>query len=118
LHDRAAKFSGPFDEVSGTNEVRVIRTRIRAPKASAFAEWNVIVRSECLDHVLVYERRHLDRVLRASVTITRKQRPHRELDLAARAGMYAPPTGSPRGTQVARKDVLGGLIHECRWAAR
>jgi hypothetical protein len=72
LHDRAAKFSGPFDEVSGTKEVRVIRTRIRAPKASAFAEWNVkTVRSGCLDHVLVYERRHLDRVLRASVTITR-----------------------------------------------
>jgi hypothetical protein len=47
-----------------------------------------------------------------------EQRPHRELDLATRAGMYAPPTGSPRGTQVARKDVLGGLIHECRWAAR
>ena len=43
-----------------------------AGMASAFAEWYVkSVRSECLDHVLVYERRHLDRVLRASVTITR-----------------------------------------------
>jgi putative transposase len=38
LHDRDAKFSGPIDEVFRTEEVRVIRIPILAPRANAFAE--------------------------------------------------------------------------------
>jgi putative transposase len=55
LHDRDAKFSGPFDEIFRTEGIRVIRTPIRAPKANAFAERFVrTVRGECLDHILVH----------------------------------------------------------------
>jgi hypothetical protein len=65
LRDRDAKFSGPFDEVIRTEEVRVICTPIRAPKANAFAERFVrTVRSESLDHVPICGRRHLDWALR------------------------------------------------------
>jgi len=37
------------------------------------------VRSECLDHVLIHGRRHLDRVLRVYVGHYMQQRPHRGL---------------------------------------
>lgn len=85
LHDRDAKFSGPFDDVFGTEEVRVIRTPIRAPRANAFAERFVrTVRSECLDHILIYGRRHLERVLRAYVDHYMEERPHRGLDPSRR----------------------------------
>jgi len=118
LRDRDAKFSGLFDAVLRAEGVRVIRTPIRAPRANAFAERFVrTVRQECLDHVLIYGRRHLERVLGAYVAHYVAERPHRGLRLAVPAGNRTPQVrGTPR-TPVERRDVLGGLIHEYRWAA-
>jgi len=49
------------------------------------------VDSRCLDHVLVYRRRHLDGVLRVYVSHHAEQRPHRGLDLATpRDGSSSP----------------------------
>ncbi len=118
VRDRDAKFSGPFDEVLRTEGVRIIRTPIRAPRANAFAERFVgTVRRECLDHVLIYGRRHLERVLQTYVAHYMKERPHRGLGLAVPAGDRTPRVRGTTRTPVERKDVLGGLIHEYRWAA-
>ena len=112
LHDRDAKFSGPFDHVIRSEGVRVIKTPIRAPKANAVAErWVRTVRTECLDQVLVFGRGHLEQVLREYVAHYRAERPHRSLQLAAPDGSIQT-RGSPRNSQVLRRDVLGGLIHE------
>jgi putative transposase len=119
LRDRDAKFSGPFDAVLRAEGVRVIRTPIRAPRANAFAERFVrTMRQECLDPVLIYGRRHLERVLQTYVAHYEEERPHRGLSLAVPAGYRTPL--QVRGTtqpQIQRRDVLGGLIHEYRRAA-
>jgi transposase InsO family protein len=111
VRDRDAKFSGRFDEVLRTEGLAVVKTPIRAPKANAFAErWVGSVRRECLDHILVFGRRHLQRVLAAYVEHYNRARPHRSLDLQP-----PPPglgSGTKPGTKVRRRDVLGGLIHE------
>ena len=65
VHDRDAKFVGPFDEVMRSIGARVILTPVRSPRANAFAERFVrTARTECLDWLLVRGERHLDRVLR------------------------------------------------------
>jgi transposase InsO family protein len=117
VRDRDAKFTGPFDAVLRAEGVRIIRTPIRAPRANAFAERFVrTVRQECLDHVLIYGRRHLERVLGAYVAHYVDERPHRGLGLAVPAGNRTPLV--PGATRpVERMDVLGGLIHEYRRAA-
>jgi putative transposase len=117
IHDRDAKFCGPFDAFIRSEGARVIETPVRAPQANAVAErWVRSVRTECLDHILISGRRHLEQVLRGYLTHYNAERPHRSIGLAAPAG--APPVarGSPP-SEVRRRDVLGGLIHEYYAAA-
>jgi putative transposase len=73
-------------------------------------------RRECLDHVLIYGRRHLERVLKEYVAHHDAERPHRGLGLAVPAGTRTPRVLGTTRTPVERRDVLGGLIHECRAA--
>jgi putative transposase len=75
------------------------------------------VRQECLDHVLIYGRRDLERVLGAYVAHYVAERPHRGLRLAVPSGHRTPQARVTPRTPVERRDVLGGLIHEYRWAA-
>jgi putative transposase len=91
---------------------RVIKTRVRAPKANAFAERFVrTVRHEVLDLTLVLGERHLDRILRRYAEHYNTGRLHRGLDLRTPAGATERPI-SPEVPGVRRSDVLGGLIHE------
>ena len=73
------------------------------------------VRNECLDHVLVFGRRHLEQILRGYVAHFNAERPHRSLALTAPAGAHEA-RGSP-SSEILRRDVVGGLIHEYYAAA-
>ena len=58
-----------------------IRTLVRAPKTNAIAERLVgTLRRECLDHVFVFNERHLQRLLDEFVGYYNRHRPHRSLD--------------------------------------
>jgi transposase len=110
IRDRDAKYSGAFDEVFRSESVRVIRTPIRSPKANAFSERFVrTARRECLDHILIFDERHLERSLTEYISRYNKERPHRGLSLAT-------PEPKPALTRVNGEIVrvarLGGLINE------
>jgi putative transposase len=111
LRDRDSKYTGAFDDVFGSGGIRVVKTPARAPQANAIAERFVrTVRAECLDWLLIVNRRHLERVLRVFVEHYNTQRPHRALKLHAPQRAEPPPT--PTIGEIRRHDRLGGLIHE------
>jgi len=117
IRDRDSKFTRDFDTVFASEGVRVVKTPVRSPKANAIAERFVgTVRRECLDWLLIVNRRHLEHVLGVYVDHYNAHRPHRSLQLV-------PPTSATRKDPVAhsgepkRRDRLGGLIHEYRYAA-
>ena len=98
-----------------SEQIRIVKTPVRAPKANAIAERFVrTVRAECLDWLLILNRRHLERLLRVYVDHYNTQRPHRALKLQ-------PPEPEPESQsaagEVRRRDRLGGLIHEYYRAA-
>ena len=113
IHDRDTKFCGPFDAIFASEGIRVIETPLRAPRANAIAErWVRSVRTECLDHLLILGRRHLERVLCGYVAHYNAERPHRSLALAAPAREPPPPTEASPPLAVHRRDVLSGVLHE------
>lgn len=112
VRDRDAKFAGAFDEVFRAEGTRVIQTPIRAPRANAYAErWVRTARTECLDHLLILSRGHLDRVLAEYVEHYNRARPHRGLDLATPQGREDP-VATDRVPRIHRTDRLGGVIRE------
>lgn len=114
IRDRDSKYTDPFDEVFRSERVRVIKTPVRAPRANAIAERFVrTVRGECLDWLLILNRRHLEDVLRVYVEHYNTERPHRALGLVA----PDPPPPDAATTEIKRRDRLGGLIHEYYRAA-
>jgi putative transposase len=116
VHDRDSKLSGAFDEVFHSAGTRIIPTPIRAPNANAYAErWVGTLRRECLDRILIVNRRHLERVLPVYTAHYHQHRPHRSLspqppDLPA-VLVRAP------AIHVHKHEVLSGHINEYKAAA-
>jgi transposase InsO family protein len=119
IHDRDTKFSRAFDAIFQGEGMKVIRTPLQAPNANAHIErWVGSLRRECLDRLLIFSRRQLERVLCVYVRHYNEQRPHRALDLSApNPRAIASTRGDPMPTAVRRRDLLGGLIHEYEAAA-
>ena len=119
IRDNDGKFTRAFDTVFSAEGVRLIRTPVRAPKANAVAERFVgSVRRECLDWLLIANRRHLNRVLREFAEHYNSHRPHRALGLAPpEPRPPARPVSTPPAGAIRRRDRLGGPIHEYTIAA-
>jgi transposase InsO family protein len=112
IGDCDSKFTRDFDEVFRTEDIRVIRTPVRAPQAKAHAErWVGSLRRDCLDWILIVGRRQLEQVVRAYIRHHNEHRPHRSLDQRPPLAKPPPPV-QPPPNRIGRCDRRGGLIHE------
>jgi transposase len=124
VRDRDSKFTREFDEVFRSQDIRVIKASVRAPKARAHAErWVGTLRRECLDRLLILGRRHLEHVLASYTRHYNGHRPHRSLRQGPPLALSTPADERPIAAvtdldRVRRRDLLGGLIHEYELAAQ
>src|SRR5215468_4909797 len=95
------------------------RTPFRSPRANAIAErWVRSVRIECLDHVFIFNERHLQKVLGEYIGYFNHWRPHRSIGQRAPCAPATPaPRRSAQGRKVIAIPVLGGLHHVYQLAA-
>src|SRR5215472_15727660 len=82
IHDRDSNFPAAFDAAFRAEGLEVIRAPVWAPNANARCERRVSsVRRECLDWLLIVNRRHLEAVLAEYIEHYNGHRPHRSLEL-------------------------------------
>jgi len=119
VHDRDSCYSATFDRRVRNIGIAQIRTPFRSPRANAIAErWVRSVRTECLDHVFIFNERHLKKILAEYVGYSNDWRPHRSL---AQRAPCAPRTDashrSGQAGEITAIPVLGGLHHIYQQAA-
>jgi transposase InsO family protein len=113
IRDRDDKFGTAFDALAHATGIRVIRTAPRAPNMNAVAErFFGSLRRECLDHVIVLNDQHFDRVVLQYVRYHDVARPHQGLGQRTPVAAERPATG-----KIVALPVLGGLHYDYRRAA-
>ena len=107
LHDRDTTFDAAFHRAVKAFGLTAVPTAPRSPWQNPYVE-RVIgsIRRECLDHVILFNERHLRRVLRAYVAYYQRSRTHLSLRKDAPAGRAVVPVG-----RVVARPEVGGLHH-------
>jgi putative transposase len=118
LRDRDTQFTAAFDAVFTTVGIRIVRSPIQAPRANAIMQrWIGGCHRELLHQTLIWNQRHLLRVLREYEAHHNEHRPHRALNQAPPLKAIPAPVTDLDAFRVRRHDRIGGLIHEYTLAA-
>jgi transposase InsO family protein len=109
LRDRDASYGSIFCKRVEAMGITEVVTAPRSPWQNAYVE-RVIgsIRRECLDHVVIFNERHLRRVLSSYVDYYHRTRTHLSLDKDC---PYSRPIQPPRDGRIVAVPQVGGLHH-------
>ncbi len=117
IRDGAGQFTRSFDNVLSASGISAIRTPPRSPQTNAHAErWVRTLRHELLDRTIIWNQRHLERLVVDYIEHYNSHRPHRSLDQRAPLGLE-PPLTDPSHLRVVKSTRCAGLINEYQHAA-
>jgi transposase InsO family protein len=121
IRDRDTKYSRPFDAVFEADDMEVLLSPPRAPRANAICERVVgTLRRELLDRVLIYNEAHAQTVLTEYVRHYNQHRPHQSRQQLPPESTEPPAPATVTNFQthrIRRHPVLGGLVNEYHQAA-
>jgi putative transposase len=118
LRDNDGKFGTSFARVAATSAIEMLRTPYHAPRANAVCErFMRSVRQECLDHMLIFREKQLQRVLNRYVAFFNQARPHQGIQQQLPEPKRLSFSSSCAADKVMAVPILGGLHHDYQRAA-
>jgi transposase InsO family protein len=111
IRDRDSKYATHFSTVAVSSGIKEVKTPYRTPQANGICErFMGSLRRECLDHILIHEGRHLERVVKEYATYFNQERPHQGIAQCV-PDHYELPKSKPTSGRIISKEILGGLYH-------
>lgn len=116
LRDRDTKYTHAFDAVFQADDMEILLSPPRAPRANAICERAVgTLRREILDHILIYNEAHAAQVLTEYIQHYNGHRPHQSRRQLPPDSAEPPVQATVTDFQahpIRRQSILGGLINE------
>ena len=118
IRDNDSKFGPCFARVATTSAIEILKTPYHAPRANAICERFLrSVRQECLDHLLIFNEKQLQRVLNEYVAYFNRARPHQGIQQQIPESYGSSGSSPYKGTGVIAIPILAGLHHDYQLVA-
>ncbi len=109
VRDRDKKYATHFSAVAGS--IKEVKTPYRTPEANGVCErFMGSLRRECMDHILIHDVKHLQRVVNEYTSYFNQERPHQGIEQRI-PDQYDQTRSKPTNGHITSKAILGGLHH-------
>jgi transposase InsO family protein len=118
IRDNDSKFGPCFARLATMSNIEILKTPFHAPRANAICERFLrSVRQECLDHVLIFHEKQLQRILNEYMAYFNQARPHQGIRQHIPEPSRSSHSSHQAGSKVIALPRVGGLHHDYQWVA-